>query len=263
MKIMELVEDLKTWNAEPVDEENTCDTVKAGSVDKEVHKVALTMFGTVDVIREAGMWGADLLIVHEPLYYDHMDSIHNLMIIQEKQRIVSESGLTIFRFHDYAHAMVPDMICAGELKYSRLQGEIQERQRFGVTSFVLEHGLTAEELAKTFERNLHIDSVRISGCTDKKGNKIACCFGAPGELFDLFEDHDFVVAGEISEWRDAEIARDAAALGYNKAILVLGHETSERAGMMYMKELCEDRYPDLEFRYFESGSVLKISAKQS
>ena len=102
MKIMELVEDLKTWNAEPVDEENTCDTVKAGSVDKEVHKVALTMFGTVDVIREAGMWGADLLIVHEPLYYDHMDSIHNLMIIQEKQRIVSESGLTIFRFHDYA-----------------------------------------------------------------------------------------------------------------------------------------------------------------
>lgn len=256
MKITNLIEDLKTWNAIPVDEKDTCDTVKAGSVDKEVHKVALAMFGTIDVISQVKDWGADLLIVHEPLYYEHMDSIHDFRIVKEKQRIISESGLTIFRFHDYAHAMDPDMICAGELKYSCLEGEIRERQRFGVTSFILAHALTAKELAETLERNLHIDSVRISGCIDKRGDKIACCFGSPGELSDLFENHDFIIAGEISEWREAEIARDAAALGYNKAILVLGHETSERAGMMYMTEICKERHPSLEFRYFESGSSI-------
>ena len=255
MKISDLITDLKTWNSIAVDEKNTCDTVKAGSIDKEVHKVALTMFGTIDVIRQVNNWGADLLIVHEPLYYDHMDHIHDLKIVREKQQIISESGLTIFRFHDYAHAMEPDMICEGELKYACLKGKIGERQRFGVTSFLLDEALTAEELAGKLEQNLLIDSVRISGCRKKKGRKIACCFGSPGELFDLFENHDFIIAGEISEWRDAEIARDAEALGYNKAILVLGHETSERAGMMYMKDICESRYQNLEFKYFESGSV--------
>lgn len=255
MKAIDLIRDLKTWNSIPVDESGTCDTVKAGSVDKEVHKVALAMFGTVDVIKQVVDWGADFLIVHEPLFYDHMDELQDFTVVREKLRMIEDSGLTIFRFHDYAHAMETDMICAGELKYAGLEGEIRDRVRFGVTSFVLHEPLTAEELAEKLEDNLGIDHIRIAGSRRKKGSTIACCFGSPGDLYDLYEQHDFILAGEICEWRDAEMARDAAALGYNKAILALGHETSERAGMMYMKELCEAKYPELEFRYFESGSV--------
>ncbi|MCI7381022.1 MAG: Nif3-like dinuclear metal center hexameric protein [Hungatella hathewayi] len=256
MKVKELIRDLKTWNDIPVDESNTCDTVKAGSVEKEVHRVALAMFGTVDVMKQVMDWNADLLIVHEPLYYDHMDKLHNFTIIKEKQHMITNSGLTIFRFHDYAHAMNPDMICAGEIKYAGLEGEIKERERFGVTSFILKEPLTSEELAEKLLKNLNLNQIRISGCTNKKGSRIACCFGSPGQLYELYENHDFILAGEISEWQDAEMARDAAALGYNKAILALGHETSERAGMMYMKELCADQYPNLEFKYFESKSVV-------
>lgn len=256
MKISSLINDLKTWNDIPVDEDNTCDTVKSGSVDKEVHKVAIAMFGTIEVIKQVVDWGADFLIVHEPLFYDHMDDIHDLAIVKEKQRIIYDSGLTIFRFHDYAHAMNPDMICAGEIKYACLEGVIKERKKFGVTTFILKEPLTAEELAEKLIRNLNLDQIRVSGSINKKGNSIACCFGSPGDLFELYEDHDFIIAGEVSEWRDAEMARDAAAIGLHKAILALGHETSERAGMMYMKDLCADKYPGLEFKYFESGSVI-------
>ncbi len=255
MKIAELIGDLKRWNAISVDESDTCDTVKSGNVEKEVHKVAIAMFGTIDVLRQVNDWGADFLIVHEPLYYDHMDHIHDYIVIKDKQQIIEESGLTIFRFHDYPHKMAPDMICAGEIKWAELEGEIGKRVRRGISEFTLKEPLTAGELADKLEENLHIEHIRVAGCIDKKGSKIACCFGSPGELYDLYEDYDYVIAGEISEWRDAEMARDAAALGYNKAILVLGHETSERAGMMYMKELCRKEYPDLEFEYFESGSV--------
>lgn len=256
MKIIDLINDLKTWNVIPIDETKTCDTVKTGSVDKEVHKVAIAMFGTIDVIRQVKDWGADFLIVHEPLYYDHMDHLQDFTIVADKQRVIEESGLTIFRYHDYVHAVNPDMICAGEIKYAGLEGELIGRVRQGITSFVLKEALTAEELAEKLAENLNLNQVRISGCTDKKGIKIACCFGSPGDLHDLYETHDFILAGEICEWRDAEMARDAAALGYNKAILALGHETSERAGMMYMKDTCVDKYPDLEFKYFESGSVI-------
>lgn len=256
MKIIDLIDDLKTWNVLPIDETKTCDTVKTGSTDKEVRKVAIAMFGTIDVIRQVKEWGADFLIVHEPLYYDHMDYLEDFTIVSDKQRVIEESGLTIFRYHDYVHAVNPDMICAGEIKYAGLEGEITGRVRQGITSFVLKEALTAEELAEKLAENLNLNQVRISGCTDKKGRRIACCFGSPGDLHDLYETHDFIVAGEICEWRDAEMARDAAALGYNKAILALGHETSERAGMMYMKDTCVNKYPDLEFKYFESGSVV-------
>ena len=46
----------------------TCDTLKAGSADKEVKKLAVNMNPTVDVIKQAHAWGADMLITHEPHY---------------------------------------------------------------------------------------------------------------------------------------------------------------------------------------------------
>ena len=206
MKIIDLINDLKTWNVIPIDETKTCDTVKTGSVDKEVHKVAIAMFGTIDVIRQVKDWGADFLIVHEPLYYDHMDHLQDFTIVADKQRVIEESGLTIFRYHDYVHAVNPDMICAGEIKYAGLEGELIGRVRQGITSFVLKEALTAEELAEKLAENLNLNQVRISGCTDKKGSKIACCFGSPGDLHDLYETHDFILAGEICEWRPLRLA---------------------------------------------------------
>ena len=48
--------------------ENTVDTVKAGDAEREVKKVAVAMFASIDTIRAAAAWGADFLIVHEPTY---------------------------------------------------------------------------------------------------------------------------------------------------------------------------------------------------
>lgn len=42
---------------------------------------------------------------------------------------------------------------------------------------------------------------------------------------------DLAICGDITEWTLSAYVRDAAALGMNKAMLVLGHERSEEAGM--------------------------------
>ena len=44
------------------------DTILVTIDNKDVKKVAVTMFPTVNVIKEASEWGADLLIVHELLH---------------------------------------------------------------------------------------------------------------------------------------------------------------------------------------------------
>ena len=47
---------------------DTVDTLKAGSAEREVKKLATCFIATPEVIRAAADWGADLLITHEPTY---------------------------------------------------------------------------------------------------------------------------------------------------------------------------------------------------
>ena len=43
--------------------------------------------------------------------------------------------------------------------------------------------------------------------------------------------------------------------GRKKSLLVLGHEGSERAGMVYITEEFQKLLPEIEFKYIECGEV--------
>ena len=233
----------------------TCDTIKAGEPDREVKKVAVSMFATVDTIQKAVEWGADLLIVHEPTFYVHMDDVTLGKIGEMKRKFVEESGLAIFRFHDNAHAMVPDLIYEGETTFLGLSGERIMRGDFALNRFLLDEPVTAGELAKRMEEKLGLRHVRIAGATDRPGRLLSCAFGAAGDLVPELEECDFVLAGEICEWAVGEMARDWAALGYNKAVIVMSHEGSERAGMELLAKRLPEMFPELEAKYIECGEV--------
>lgn len=59
----------------------------------------------------------------------------------------------------------------------------------------------------------------------------------------------------MCEWSHCEYVRDAAQLGYKKAILILGHIGSERDGMVYTADILKKMHPELEVKYFESEEV--------
>ena len=125
MKAYEILDDLFSLS-KPLGGERTCDTLKAGDPNTEVTKVAVAMFATVDVVREVREWGAQLLIVHEPLYYNHWDEHTEDFFEVEKRRLIEESGITIYRFHDHPHYTDPDIITTGELKCLELDGTLEE-----------------------------------------------------------------------------------------------------------------------------------------
>ena len=256
MTSAELIDELKSMAAHPVDESHTCDTFKSGNPESEITKVAVTMFATPDVVRKAVQWGAQLLIVHEPTYYNHFDTDENNTVpASEKENLIKNSGIAVFRFHDYAHSCEPDLICEGELKYLGLKGEFHKGKYFAANGFTLDEPLTALELARIAEKNLGIRHIRIAGNPKAKGGKISCSFGTPGHLEESLADNDFVLTGEICEWQLGEIARDYGQLGYNKAVLVLGHIGSERAGMMHLADILSEKHKDLAVKYFECGEV--------
>lgn len=255
MKCADVIKKIESWSAVPVNHEKTCDRVKVGNAENAVEKVAVSMFGTPDVIRAAADWDAQLLIVHEPLFYEHHDIERDCDLAKLKERFIEQSGVTVYRFHDHAHAMEPDVIYDGELLKLGIEGERVKGDYYAINRFILKEPMTALELAAAFENKLGLKNVRIAGCTDKKGKTVSCCFGTPGHVEDELEKNDFVLAGEICEWRAGEMARDYAQLGFNKAVIVLTHAGSERDGMELLSRKIQAEYPGLAVRYFECGEV--------
>lgn len=265
MKIRDFIQEVFDWtDNDPSHYENTCDTLKAGDPEAELgSRVAVTMFATPDVIRDAAAWGAKLIIVHEPTFYDHLDSKEHFEsqtgfvreILEKKKKLIEDCGVTIYRYHDHPHCRVPDMISEGETKYAGLKGTWSKGKYYAVNRLDLDEPMSVKQVAATLEKNLNIARVRICGCAadDFMVKKIGLCFGTPGHLQQELEECDIVLTGEICEWSQGEFARDCTGLGIPKAILVMGHTCSEREGMRLLAELIPQHWQGIETMYFESG----------
>lgn len=254
MKAIDIMNELFSWA--PGDYARTCDTLKAGSPDAEVNRVAVCCFNTPQVVRDAAAWGAQLLITHEPTYYDHWDNLEDTPVGHAKRALIEQSGLTVYRYHDHPHCAPADLICAGELEALGLPGDFEKTPYFGTYRVTLAQSITPRELAAHIERTLGIAHVRICGVTDEPCTRVTTAFGTPSGVFEeLSGEAEIVITGEACEWRLGEYARDAAQLGFKKALLILGHCGSERDGMRYISRLLARKLPQLEVRYFESGEV--------
>lgn len=254
MKAIDLINDLCAYGPAP---EVTCDTVKAGNTEKEIKKVAVTMFPTIKTIRAATEWGADMMIVHEPTYYDHMEMGKETEVSRIKREMIEKSGMVIFRFHDRMHAADPDGIAEGELHFLGIGGKFEKTPYFASYIMTLDKEMTALELGLTVEKRLGLKRVRIAGERNKPIKKLALCFGSPGGIFELISDPkiDSMLVGEVCEWKVCEYARDAAELGINKSVIAMGHVGSERGGMRLLSERLAQKHAKIQFKYFETEEV--------
>ena len=257
MTARELMEEL-FFLSEEADFSHTCDTCKAGDPDREVRRVAVAMLPTVVVIKKAHEWGADFLLVHEPMYFNHMDEHSEDPIEVQKRTLVEQTGMTVWRYHDHPHTTRPDIIDAGALRSLELAAACDiDADR--TTRLQLHDPLTPAALAALIEEKWGLRHIRICGSKETPCRNITLQLGAPSQkkVFAEFKrsECEIILAGELSEWSIGEYARDAAALGYKKAVLILGHEGSERAGMVYTAELIKERHPEIKVQYFESGET--------
>ena len=236
---------------------NTCDTIKAGDSNKEVKKLALSMFATIDVVKQAKEWGADMLVVHEPTYYDHMDVMIDTPLTRAKKELIEKSGMVIFRYHDCMHARIVDQVLEGELYYLGLKGQVERSAYNGSYIVNLEEEITAEQLVKRMQEERGLKHVKIAGSMDHKSKRIGACFGTPAGVFELLCDEsiDMVLTGEVCEWKHAEYARDSALLGIPKSLIVMGHIGSERDGVRLLEQKIKASWQGVDVKYFECGEV--------
>jgi putative NIF3 family GTP cyclohydrolase 1 type 2 len=219
------------WQAE------TVDTFKAGNPDTPVTGIAVTMMATLDVLQRAAAAHNNLIITHEPTFFDHLDKATDLAagendaVLRQKREFIEKNGLIIWRFHDHWHRRKPDGIQAGmvhALGWEKFQDPANEHLfTFPIT--------TLEDLAAEIKGRLQIKVMRVVGDPHMRVTRIAFSPGAAGFEAESraleMSDVEVLIIGETREWETVEYVSDAISEGKHKALIILGHIPSEQAGM--------------------------------
>lgn len=214
----------------------TVDSLKAGDPDERITGIAVTMMATFDVLERAAASGKNLVITHEPTFYNHLDTTQQLEddndpVFAQKQKFIEEHHLVVWRFHDHWHARKPDGILAGmthALGWEKYQSPDNQ------ALFTLPE-MSLEDLAATVKHKLNVIALRVVGDPHLRITRAGFLPGAAGSArqIKLLEQPDVqaLLVGETPEWETVEYVADAASQHRPKALIIIGHIPSEQAGM--------------------------------
>ena len=62
-----------------------------------------------------------------------------------------------------------------------------------------------------------------------------------------------LICGDITEWTTCAYVNDAQQLGFDRAMIVLGHERSEEAGMKHLVPVLRPLVGDIPVTFINAG----------
>lgn len=235
--------------------EATVDTIKTANPQQTVTGIATSFTSTMDVLRKASSKGLNMVIVHEPTFYNHEDKREDLAgaVFTAKAAFLEKNGLVVLRFHDHWHARRPDGILVGmvsELGWEKFADPANPRR------FVFPPA-SLETVAARLAQRLDVKTMRVIGDRKLEVRNVILAPGyasLPGVMRTLERDDvDALVIGEAREWEGVEYARDAVALGKKKALIIVGHSMSEDGGMKECAKWLTSFIPEVPVEFIASG----------
>jgi putative NIF3 family GTP cyclohydrolase 1 type 2 len=227
------------------------DVFKAGDPETEVRGIATTGMSTFDLLRRASARSRNLVITHEPTFYNDRDLTAGLQadpVYLAKQRFIADNHMVIWRFHDHAHSMRPDPLVGGS---ARALGWTQYASAADPRLYVIP-GTTLRVLAADIARRLNDHAIRIVGDPEMKVTRIA--LGPGYGIPPLTAEVDVSIGGETAEsGGNTEYALDAAAAGQPKGMIILGHLMSEDHGMREVAEWLRTFLSEIPVEFIAAG----------
>ena len=239
---------------------DTVDTIKAGDGEGILKGIATTFLPTCPVIRRTAELGANLLIAHEPVYYNHRDETDWLAgdpVFDSKRKLLEDTGVVIWRFHDYWHRHDPDGILHGLLEsFGWL-----ERERGEHPNIVVLSPIPLQELAGTLAQRLESPHVRFVGSPEHRCHRVGVLPGSYGSRLQMEflrnREVDALIVGEINEWETNMYVADSLCSERPLGLIVLGHSHSEEPGMRYLAEWLRPRFPGIPVHHVPMPDVLQ------
>jgi putative NIF3 family GTP cyclohydrolase 1 type 2 len=251
------------WMAE------TVDTFKAGDPQTPVTGIAVTMMATYAVLQRAAASGQNLIITHEPTFYDHLDKASEVpqgeqdAVLADKRAFIEKHHLVVWRFHDHLHRMHFDGIELGNvhtLGWEKFQDPAHQ-YLFTIPEETL------GELALELQKKLDVSVMRVVGDREMKVTRVALSPGAAGARNEIraleMPDIQALIVGETREWETVEYAADAVSQGRHKALIVLSHIPSEQQGMVECAKWLKTFVTEVPVEFvaapdpFKDGALLK------
>ena len=235
---------------------DTVDTLKAGDPNTVVTGIVTTFMDTYPVLEQAVARGKNLIITHEPTFYNHPDNLSPLAadpVQQQKLAYIREHHLVVWRFHDTWHMRQPDGILAGMVEqfgWKQYQSST-DPQHFTMPA------TTVRKVAESLQLRTGARAIRIVGDPAMTVTEVELMPGASGsdrQIKALEQDNvQLLVAGESREWETVPYVVDAAAQGRHKALILLGHEISEEAGMDECARWLRTLLPGMPIEFIPAG----------
>jgi putative NIF3 family GTP cyclohydrolase 1 type 2 len=263
MKISDFLGELKesyggSWR------ETAIDVILHGDPSRELEGVAVTMMATQEAVAEAQRLGCNLLITHEPLFYSHQGRTAFLEgdpVYEEKKRRLDEAGLCVFHLHDNLHSRIADPISRG---MARALGWEGARTDESYRNFSLP-GQSLERITRQIEEALHPAALRYVGDPAKAYGTVRTAWGfsmLENELGFLSKAESCVfITGETHEWELVEYMRDAGELGFERALVVVGHACSEEAGVEAFASELAARRPEIKVAFVRTGDLFRATRR--
>jgi putative NIF3 family GTP cyclohydrolase 1 type 2 len=236
---------------------DTVDVVKLGDTQQNLTGVVITFLATCHVIAQAIQLGANLIITHEPTFYNHRDSTDWLShhpTYAAKRRLIEENRLVIWRFHDYLHSLPPDRTVMGLVQALNWEFNQSPEQPY----ICQIQPMTLLALGQLIKERLSLPTLRVVGDLAMRCERIGILPGFPPAEFQIGSlgeaNVDVLITGEIHEWEVSEYVRDATHLGFPKGLIVIGHAASEEPGMRLVIPWLEQHLPSVSIHFVPTGS---------
>ena len=253
MKICDAIQIMKNYckgigfDGNPIDESKTRDKILYGNPNQEITGIITTCYASVDVVKKAIESGANFIIVHEALFWnhgDHTDWLQDNNTFKEKKKLLDEGNICVWRNHDYIHSGIPlgntytDGIFYGvmqELGWEKyLACPIEKPMHFELPE------TTVSKLGQMLKEKWNLNGVKIIGSLDSPVKKIWIPGHIDGRMDNQIlktmeeENIDTLIVLECTDYTVAEYVRDSTMSGLPKTIIALGHFNTEEPGMKYM-----------------------------
>ncbi len=217
-----------------------------GREEKEIKKIFLALDPTKEVIEEAILWKADLLITHHPLIFSGMKSVTAKDFIGKRVFDLIQNDICYYAMHTNFDVMGMADAVADELELEKcqvldvtFQDEISKEGigRIGELS----RTMSLEECAKYVKDKCRLSSVRVFGDSQQLVDTVALIPGSGKEYIDfsIQRGAQVILTGDIGHHNGL----DAVEKGL--AVIDAGHYGLEKIFSTYMEEVLQRELSDV------------------
>lgn len=236
-----------------VNPEKTVDTVKIGDPNRPVKKAGVCWYASIETIRAAHAAGCDLLVCHEPTFWEHAapeQTWRNKAPGTAKRELLESSGMVVLRVHDTWDQWPELGIRDSWAAWLGLEKRVYASKEHNYHAVYEIEPQTLRAFARHVAQRIEAlgeDSVQVMGDPEREVRRVAIGVGC------AVPDTDCVAAGAdvlimcydgATYWATRERLHELGA-----AIITVEHGSSEMPGMESLCKHLAEQFPAVSWQY--------------